>query len=186
MATLRTTLVLALLLIAAGPDLRSAPPARKASPPSTPAPKSTPASMSTRDPLAVAALIDKDVDNKLAEAKVPASPPADDAEFLRRLSLDLRGRVPTAERTAAFLADTDPDKRRKLVDEFIADSAYGEHFGTIWYHRMAKPPMDNRNLLDMSFRDWLAEKLNANAGWDKVVRDILTASGERDKTPATV
>jgi Protein of unknown function (DUF1549)/Protein of unknown function (DUF1553) len=186
MATFRTTLVLALFLIAAGPELRSAPPARKAASTPAPAPKSTPASSPTRDPLAVAALIDKDVDKKLAEAKIPASPPADDAEYLRRLSLDLRGRVPTAERTAAFLADTDPDKRRKLVDEFLADSAYGEHFGTVWYHRMAKPTMDNRNLLDTSFRDWLAERFNANAGWDKVVREILTASGERDKNPATV
>lgn len=151
-----------------------------------PAAKPAPVSTSARNALAVAALIDRDIDNKLAEAKIPASPSADDAEFLRRLSLDLRGRVPGAERTAAFLADTDPDKRRRLVDEFLADPEYGEHFGTIWYHRMAKPTMDNRQLLSTGFRDWLAERFNANAGWDKTVREILTASGDRDKEPAAV
>src|SRR5437870_12714395 len=117
--TLLASLALALGWWACGPVLRSAQPAR--------------------DPLPVAALIDRAIDRRLAEAKVPASPPADDAEFLRRLSLDLRGRVPTAERAAAFLADADPDKRGKLIDEFLADSAYGEHFGTIWYHRMVPP-----------------------------------------------
>src|SRR5204863_2979063 len=134
---------------------------RKASPPAAPAPKSAPAASSARDPLALAALIDKDIDKKLAEAKVPASPSADDAEFLRRLSLDLRGRVPAAERTAAFLADTDPDKRRKLIDEFLAEPAYGEHFGTVWYHRMVQPTMDNRPLISTTFRDWLAQRFNA-------------------------
>src|SRR5439155_10564487 len=102
------------------------------------------------------------------------------------LSLDVRGRIPTAERTAAFLGDTDPEKRRKLIDEFLADPAYGEHFGTVWYHRMAKPTMDNRQLLSMKFRDWLAERFNSNDTWDAIVRDILTASGDRDQNPATV
>src|SRR5438270_11078323 len=92
-----------------------------------------------RDPLTVTARIDAVIDRALAGAHVPPSPPADDAEFLRRLSLDLRGRVPTAGRAAAFLADPDPDKRRKLIDEFLADPEYGEHFGTVWYHRMVQP-----------------------------------------------
>jgi hypothetical protein len=139
-----------------------------------------------RDPLPVAARIDREIDRRLVEAKIRASPLADDAEFIRRLSLDIRGRIPTAERTAAFLADTDSGKRQKLIDEFLADAAYGDYFGTVWYHRMAKPTMDNRQLLSMKFRDWLAERFNRNDTWDAIVRDILTASGDRDQNPATV
>ena len=134
----------------------------------------------------MADLIDQCIDRRLAEAKIPASSPADDAEFLRRLSIDLRGRVPTAERVAAFLADRDPDKRSKLIDEFLNEPDYGEHFSIIWYHRMVQPTMDNQGLLAKTFQGWLADQFNANAGWDKTVKAILTASGERDKNPATV
>jgi Protein of unknown function (DUF1553)/Protein of unknown function (DUF1549) len=164
--TLLASFALALGWWVCGPALRSATPAR--------------------DPLPIAARIDREVDRRLAEEKIPASPLADDAEFLRRLSLDLCGRIPTAERAAAFLADTDPDKRHKLIDEFLDDPKYGEHLGTIWYHRMVKPTMDNRTLISTKFRDWLAERFNRNDGWDVIVGDILTASGDRDQNPATV
>jgi hypothetical protein len=141
---------------------------------------------SARNPLPLATLIDREVEKRLAEAKVPASPVADDAEFLRRLSLDVRGRIPTAERTAAFLADTDPDKRRKLIDEFLADPEYGEHFGIIWYHRMVKPSNENRQVISADLRDYLAERFNRNVGWDRIVSDILTADGDREANPAAV
>jgi hypothetical protein len=139
-----------------------------------------------RDPLAVSAVIDKLIEAKLAEANVPASPVCDDAEFIRRASLDIRGRIPSPDRVAAFLADRDPAKRRRLVDEFLADKEYGEHFGIVWYHRMAKTDMCNQGLFSTKFMDWLADGFNANRGWDAIVRDILTAEGERDKNPATV
>src|SRR5262245_36276553 len=92
--TLLGSAAAALAWCACGPALWSSPPPRP-----------------TRDPLPVAARIDREIDRRLAEAKVPTSPVADDAEFLRRLSLDLRGTVPTADRAAAFLADTDANKR---------------------------------------------------------------------------
>jgi hypothetical protein len=141
---------------------------------------------SDRDPLALASVIDKAIDAKLAEAKIPASPVCDDAEFVRRASLDIRGRIPSPDRVADFLADRDPAKRRKLIDEFLADKEYGEHFGIVWYHRIAKPDMCNLGLFTTKFMDWLAEGFNANRGWDAMVKDILTAEGERDKNPATV
>jgi hypothetical protein len=139
-----------------------------------------------RSPQAVAAEVDQLLDARLAEAKIPSSPPADDAEFLRRLSLDLRGRIPTAERALAFLNDNDPDKRRKLIDEFLADSAYGRHFGTIWYHRIVHRDDDNRYAISENLIDWLAKSFNDNRGWDRIVADILTAEGERDLHPQTV
>jgi hypothetical protein len=145
-----------------------------------------PAAPPARNPQPVTAAIDRAIDKRLAEAKIPASPVCDDAEFIRRLSLDVCGRIPSAERVAAFLADTDSDKRRKLTDEFLTTPEYGQHFATIWYHRMAKPDMDNAGLLVTNFRDWLADQLNKDRSWDAVVRDILTAEGDRDKNPATI
>src|SRR5262245_22268535 len=98
-------------------------------------------------PAAVAAEIDRLVAKQCTEAKVPASPRADDAEFLRRATLDITGRIPTAQRTVAFLKDSDPGKRARLIDELLAERTYGEHFGMIWYHRIVKPDDDNRFLI---------------------------------------
>lgn len=144
------------------------------------------AKTTARTPQATAAEIDRMIDRRLAENKYPASPLADDAEFLRRASLDIRGRIPTAERVAAFLNDTAPDKRAKLIDEFLADHEYGEHFAIIWYHRMVKPDDDNRKLISDKLEDWLADSFNKNHGWNRIVTDILTAEGLRDKSPQTV
>ena len=112
-------------------------------------------SPTTRGAAAVAADIDRSVDARLAAEHRPASPTADDAEFIRRASLDIIGRIPRADRVATFLADGDPNKRAKLIDELLDDREYGEHFATIWYHRIVKPDDDNRFVLAGNhFQDW--------------------------------
>jgi hypothetical protein len=146
----------------------------------------TEAAPNGRDPLRLAGDIDKFINQRLAEAKIPASSLADDAEFIRRATLDIIGQIPTADRVVAFLKDADPEKRRKLIDELLADSDYGEHFGSIWFHQMIKRDSDNRLLIAPNFETWLAERFNKNASWNKTVSEILTAEGSRDKNPATV
>src|SRR5262245_25604940 len=84
-----------------------------------------------RNPALVAAEIDRHIEARLTAAKIARSPQADDAEFLRRAALDITGRIPTAERTLAFLNDQRPDRRAKLIDELLGEHAYGEHFATV-------------------------------------------------------
>ena len=62
------------------------------------------------DEQALAARIDQLIDERLAKEKVPPAPPADDAEFFRRLSLDLNGRIPSFSQLADFLDDTRTDR----------------------------------------------------------------------------
>ena len=154
-----------------------------------PEPKATVAAdrrASTRDPLLAAAAIDREIEQALAKNQVPASGLASDAEFIRRLSLDLRGRIPTFAETEQFLKDPSSEKRRKLIDEYLADDEYGEHFAIIWYHRIAKPDDDNqRALVKNHLQAWLADSFNQNRGWDGIVDDLLTASGNREQNPAT-
>jgi hypothetical protein len=146
----------------------------------------TPAPSSNSKHTTVAQQIDSIIDKALAESKVPASGLSDDAEFARRLSLDLRGRIPTPDRVTKFLADKDPSKRQKLIEDFLDDSEYGEHFGIIWYHRLVKQTMDNGKIISTNFESWLAEQFNKNTTWDQIVRQIIMAEGERDKNPTTV
>jgi hypothetical protein len=137
-------------------------------------------------PAEVAALIDEAIDARLEEEDISASPGCSDAEFIRRVTLDVIGRIPTRERIAEFLADSGSDKRDRLIDELLASKEYGEHFGTIWYHLLIEPNDDNRRLISPAFGEWLAGEFNKNTGWDKIVFDILTAKGTRSENPATV
>jgi hypothetical protein len=138
-----------------------------------------------RDPTKITAAIDREVDQRLAQEKLPVSPQADDAEFCRRVHLDLVGRIPTAVQAAAFLDSKDPAKRRRLIDELLASPDYGRHFGIIWSDLIVKRDDTNRALNTTAFKKWLADAFNENRGWDKIVRDLLTAEGTSADKPTT-
>lgn len=152
----------------------------------TPVQAESPKGKTKRETSKVASQIDAIINKALEEAKVPASGMSDDAEFARRLSLDLRGRIPTPDRVTRFLADKDPNKRAKLIEDFLDDPEYGEHFAIIWYHRLVKRTMDNTQIISTSFESWLADEFNKNTPWDQLVKNILMSEGARDKNPATV
>jgi hypothetical protein len=135
----------------------------------------------------LAATIDKAIAAGLAEAKVPASPLADDAEFLRRVTLDLTGTVPTYDRTMGFLMDSDPYKRAKLIDELLASPEYGKLFARQWSDLLIKRDFDsNKNLNTEPFTKWMAEKLNKGTGWNTIVQDVLTSTGKEAETPTSL
>jgi hypothetical protein len=136
-----------------------------------------------RDPAPLAGVVDAEVNRALAARKIPASPLADDAEFLRRVTLDLTGRVPTYKRTVAFLHSKDPDKRRVLIDELLERRAYGEHFGTLWRNLLAPPQDGKAKYARDAFSPWLAEQFNKNRAWNAIVTDLLTVEGPLAENP---
>ena len=138
-----------------------------------------------RDPVPVVAAADREIDRALAAAKVPASPSADDAEFLRRAYLDIAGRIPTAERATAFLDSTDPDKRRKLIDELLASQDFGRHLADLWRPLLApRDPANTKPQVD-KFSPWLAEQFNRNRGWDALAKELVGATGDVKDRPET-
>ncbi len=139
-----------------------------------------------RDPAALARLIDAEIDRKLAQAKIPPSPRCDDAEFLRRVYLDLTGVIPTAEKARAFLDSTDPDKREKLIDELLADPNYGRRMADIWTAKLFPNDSANRFVQKEPFHAWLAEQFHKNTPWDRLVTQLITATGTADQNPAVI
>jgi hypothetical protein len=134
-----------------------------------------------RTPDQIAAEIDRMVEARLKEAKIPASPQATDAEFLRRIYVDLTGCVPPIAKTREFLADPSPDKRNKLIDELLASHEYGDHFAHYWHELLVKRDPENNGPIQTRdvYMKWLTRQFNNNRPWDQVVRTMLTAEGDQ-------
>ena len=130
-----------------------------------------------RDPGALAARIDAALAARWAEARVWPVPVADDGEFLRRVSLDLIGKIPTAAEARDFLDDPSPDKRAALVDRLLASPAYTTRATEIW-RQLLLPEAEAEGQAPRSsggFDAWLRKKVVEEAGYDRIVRDLLTA-----------
>src|SRR5205085_3936699 len=84
------------------------------------------------DPAKVAAKVYQLLRSEVAYAAKAAPPKIDDERFLRRVSLDIIGRLPTPEEVTAFVLDPAVDKRAKTVTKLLADPRYGENWGRYW------------------------------------------------------
>jgi hypothetical protein len=142
---------------------------------------SSPQARTDRGPGA-AALLDEGQLDGLIEASwrhagVTPSPPADDLEFLRRVTLDLVGHVPSLGAVKVFLLDRRPDKRVREVDRLLASPEFGEHwadrYANLLWHEQAK-----RSDRQDDPRAWLAQAFNENAGYDRISGVILAGRGD--------
>jgi Protein of unknown function (DUF1549) len=145
-------------------------------------------SKSARDARALATKIDRLLAEKWAEAKVVPVGPADDAEYLRRLYLDLVGKVPTASEAREFLDDPAPDKRARLLERLLDSPTYTARATDLW-RQLLLPEADTEGQARFAapaFEAWLRKKVVENVGYDKMVREILTAKlGARTANPSS-
>jgi hypothetical protein len=105
-----------------------------------------------------------------------AAPRADDAEFLRRIYLDLTGTIPSTTSARAFLDDTSPDKRAKLIDLLLASPEHARHLATVIdVYLMERRP--SKHVPQAQWHEYLRAAFAANTPWDQLVREILSADG---------
>ena len=130
---------------------------------------------SARDAPLLAARIDQLIAERWAARRVVPSPPADDAEFLRRVSLDLAGKIPRVWEVREFLEDPRPDKRERLVGQLLDGPHYVRHFTNVWRALLVPDANDQQaRFFIPSLENWLRQRLQDNVGYDRLVRDILT------------
>jgi WD40 repeat protein/mono/diheme cytochrome c family protein len=130
--------------------------------------------------------IDELVAAKWKRLKIKPSELCNDAEFLRRVYLDLTGLPPSADEVRAFLADArDPRvKRTEVVDKLIGNQEFVEY----WTNKWADLLEVNRKFLGVegavAYRKWIRDQVAANVPYDQFVRSILTATGSNRDNPA--
>jgi hypothetical protein len=108
-----------------------------------------------------------------------AAGPASDAEFLRRVTLDLAGTIPAVEEARAFLRDSSPKKRETLIDRLLASPAHARHLATV-FDVLLMERRAARNVPAEGWVEFLRTAFAVNTPWDVLVRDILAADGTTD------
>ena len=132
-------------------------------------------------------LVDQHLFAKMANDNVRSAPASTDAEFVRRLHVDLNGRIPAAEVVEAFLADPAPDKRANLIEQLLNGSAYVDQLTTFWANKF-KVTRSHESIGTLgrnTFHEWLRQSMAADRPYDSLVRELLSAAGEVDSVPGT-
>lgn len=123
-------------------------------------------------------VIDREVEKAWKENGITPAEPSTDAVFLRRVYLDLVGTIPTYDEAIAFLDDTDPEKRAKLVDRLLDDPRFGRKQGDEWdLVLFTRNPAGYDTRERPGFEKWIAERFNENTPYDEWARSILKAEG---------
>lgn len=137
------------------------------------------------DAFTIRNFIDQRVREKLEQLRVGPSPECDDATFLRRASLQIAGRLPTRDETAAFLDAPSDDKRSRLIDRLLDSEAYADHFAQKWSDLLRNKRRGQRPRIPgtIAFHRWIRNSLAANKPYDQFVREVITATGNVTVNP---
>lgn len=126
----------------------------------------------------VSNFIDEHLFANLKQLGIPPSAVCDDATFLRRVSLDIAGRLPTEAEATAFLSSSEPDKRAKLVDELLRSPDYADFFANKWSSLLKNRRDDASDMTsNFAFHAWVRDSMLANMPYDQFVRQLLAATG---------
>lgn len=130
--------------------------------------------------------IDQLITAKLRKMRITSSPLCTDEDFLRRVSLDLTGLLPTIEEHDRFIADQSPTRREALIDALLQRKEFTDLWVMKWAERLGI-----HSTLEVSYKamllyfNWLSQNIAAGTPINKIVRDIIAADGGTFTNPAT-
>ncbi|MCZ6795138.1 MAG: DUF1553 domain-containing protein, partial [Planctomycetota bacterium] len=125
--------------------------------------------------------IDRYVGKRLEKTAKTPTPMTRDWEFLRRLSLDVRGVIPTSEEVEAFQRDSAPGRRRRWIDRFLDDPRWADHWVAYWQDVLAENPGILKPKLNNTgpFRWWIHESFLDNKPMDRFVSELILMEGSK-------
>ncbi|MFN7814142.1 MAG: DUF1549 domain-containing protein [Planctomycetia bacterium] len=128
--------------------------------------------------------IDRHTFAKMKAMNIAPSERCDDGAFLRRVMVDIAGRLPTNVEAAEFLADTAPDKRERLIDRVVDSDDYATSFADKWVVLLRSSRETGGRTSTSALHVWLRQSFQNNMPYDQFVREILTATGQPGENPA--
>ena len=127
--------------------------------------------------------IDRLVVEKWKKLGLKPSPLVDDATFLRRVTLDLCGRLPTSDEVRVFLNDATPTKREAAVDRLLESPDYPAFFALRWASILRNSDLAGANRAAYAFHNWIKDQVARNVPYDEFARGVIAASGEWQDAP---
>lgn len=121
--------------------------------------------------------IDDLVWKKLKRLGLTPSDSAPDHTYLRRVYIDIIGRVPRLAETQEFLADSSPDKRQKLVDKLLESPEYSDYWANKWADLLRPNPYRVGIKTTLNYDNWIRNAFRKNQPYDQFVRELVTAKG---------
>lgn len=122
--------------------------------------------------------IDDAVFANLKELGIPPSAVCDDSTFIRRVSLDIAGRLPTTDEIAQFQQDSSPTRRDQVVERLLMSSEYADFFANKWTAMLKNRRDDASDMIsNFAFYSWVRDNLLSNKPYDDMVRELLAATG---------
>ncbi len=142
---------------------------------------------SSKLPAEIAAKSDKLLQEEiLSSTKESIANKCNDETFLRRVTLDLTGVIPTPEELTRFTLDASPTKRADAIDRLLANKEFGHNWGHYWRDViLARRSEERAMLVSQSLTEYMEGELNKNTPWDQVARDFITAKGDVRENGAT-
>ena len=127
--------------------------------------------------------------DELAAAKwkklgLKPSPLCDESTFVRRVTIDLCGRLPTANETRGFLAEVSPNKRAELIDRLLESPDYPAYFAMRWGAILRNSKLAGADQASFAFHNWIKDLIARNRPYDELVRGVVAAAGEWQDAPA--
>lgn len=123
-------------------------------------------------------MIDGEIHKLLSTLRLPISPLTGDATFLRRVTLDLTGRLPLPEQVTAFLANKDTTKRETLIDTLLQSEQFNE-FWTLQLAKLLRIGGQNGNSQGtLVYHRWLEQQIQDGVGYDQLAQSIILATGD--------
>ncbi len=137
--------------------------------------------LTTTTDAAVVAFINQQLEQAWTENEVQPAPTSTDEEWVRRVHLDLAGRIPTQLETASFLKDHHPDKRSQLVDALIDTQDFARHFAGTWTNLLVGRSR-NSNINRDRLLGYLENQFGNNRSWRETVSSLITATGSAEES----
>lgn len=140
--------------------------------------------ISQSETLLATAEVDKYIETEIHKQGLKRNPPISDHVFVRRIYLDIAGRIPTYQETLDFLNSKNPKKRSDLIDHLLQSEAYVSNFFHFWADLLRLKTRHGRLPGMVSYIEWVKQSLRTNKAYDQLVRELITAEGYPWENPA--